>query len=330
MYHSILVPLDGSPLSEQALPVACELACRSRATLRLVHVHVPVTATPIHIDGMPVVDENLQSLGKAHAHAYLDRIRDRLGTQVFPIAVAVLDTSDPDAHEPTVPATLAAHAATSGTDLIVMTTRGRGGLARLWLGSVAAALVLASPVPVLSLRPGEPVSPAEHSHVFRRILIPLDGSARAEAILEPALALGDLAGAEYTLLQVVEPFGLAGYAPHAHAIRLNAQVTQEGHAAAQHYLNDLAERLRAGGRKVHTRTRLAERPADAILAVAREEGSDVIALATHGRSGLTRLVVGSVADKVRRGAEMPVLLYRPQAPDESTGRCRAAAVALPA
>jgi nucleotide-binding universal stress UspA family protein len=82
--------------------------------------------------------------------------------------------------------------------------------------------------------------------------------------------------------------------------------------------------------KLGLRSRLAERPADAILAVAREEGSDVIALATHGRSGLTRLVVGSVADKVRRGAEMPVLLYRPQATDESTGRCRAAAVALPA
>ena len=111
-------------------------------------------------------------------------------------------------------------------------------------------------------------------------------------------------------LQTNKPVG--GYAPLARAVHLDAQVTQAVRAERQHYLDDLAQRLRAGGRQVHTRTLLAAAPAVGILDAARATGADLIALATHGRSGLARLLIGSVADKVRRGADMPVLLYRPQ------------------
>ena len=76
---------------------------------------------------------------------------------------------------------------------------------------------------------------------------------------------------------------------------------------------ELAQRLRSGGRQIHARTLLGAQPAMAILDAAQMHGADLIALATHGRSGLARLLIGSVADKVRRGADMPVLLYRPQA-----------------
>jgi nucleotide-binding universal stress UspA family protein len=146
--------------------------------------------------------------------------------------------------------------------------------------------------------------------VFQHILLPLDGSALAEQILEPALALGDLTRAAYTLLHVVELFVLPGYAPLAQAVHLDAQMTQAVQTERQHYLDDLAQRLRAGGRQVHTQTILSAQPAVAILDTA--QGADLIALATHGRSGLARLLLGSVADKVRRGADMPMLLYRPQ------------------
>jgi nucleotide-binding universal stress UspA family protein len=168
-------------------------------------------------------------------------------------------------------------------------------------------------VPVLSLRPAEPVPPIDHPPVFRHMLIPLDGSALAEQILEPALALGDLMRAAYTLLHVVELFVLPGDTPVPHAIHLDAQMTQEIQAERQRYLDNLAQHLRAGGRQVHTRTLLAAQPALAILDAAQTHSADLVALATHGRSGLARLLIGSVADKVRRGADMPVLLYRPQA-----------------
>jgi nucleotide-binding universal stress UspA family protein len=166
----------------------------------------------------------------------------------------------------------------------------------------------------LSLRPNEPVPPNDLPPVFQHILIPLDGSALAEQILKPALALGDLTQAAYTLLHVVEPFVVPGYAPLARTAQLDVQVTQTALAEAQRYLDDLAQRLRDDGRQVHTRALLATQPAVAILDAARAHGADLIALATHGRSGLARLLIGSVADKVRRAADMPVLLYRPQAP----------------
>src|ERR671924_671750 len=78
MYRSILVPLDGSPLSEYALPTACDIARRSGAILRLVHVHMPATPNPIYVEGLPVIDERMQSLDRDHERVYLERIRDRI------------------------------------------------------------------------------------------------------------------------------------------------------------------------------------------------------------------------------------------------------------
>jgi nucleotide-binding universal stress UspA family protein len=313
MYRSILVPLDGSPLIEYALPAACDIARRSGATLRLVHVHRSATPNPIYVEGVPVIDERLQSLGTDHERAYLEHIRDRISAeQGLRVTIALHDPANQIGRDTTIADALAADAGATDTDMVEMTTHGRGGLARFWLGSVADALVHVSPVPVLSLRPNEPAPPIDHPPVFRHILIPLDGSALAEQIVEPALALGDLMRAAYTLLHVVELFVLPGDTPAPHALHLDAQMIQEIQAERQRYLDDLAQRLRASGRQVDTRTLLAAQPAVAILDAVQTHGADLVALATHGQSGLARLLIGSVADKVRRGADIPVLLYRPQ------------------
>ena len=79
MYRSILIPLDGSPLSEYALPVACDIARRSGAALRLVHVHVRATPDPIYVEGLPVIDERMQSHDIDHERAYLEGPRARNG-----------------------------------------------------------------------------------------------------------------------------------------------------------------------------------------------------------------------------------------------------------
>jgi nucleotide-binding universal stress UspA family protein len=313
MYRSILVPLDGSSLSEYALHVACDIARRSGAALRLVHVHRHAAPDPIYVEGLPVIDERMQSLGKDHERAYLERIRDRISAeQGLRVTIALHDPANQVGRDTTIADALAADAAATDTDLVVMTTHGRGGLARFWLGSVADTLVHVSSVPVLSLRPAEPVPPIDHPPVFRHMLIPLDGSALAEQILEPVLALGDLTRATYTLLHIVEPLVQPDYALLAPTVQLDTQLTQAALAKGQRYLDDLAQCLRVDGRQVHTRALLAAQPAAEILDAAQAQSADLIALATHGRSGLARLLLGSVADKVRRGADMPVLLYRPQ------------------
>jgi nucleotide-binding universal stress UspA family protein len=155
--------------------------------------------------------------------------------------------------------------------------------------------------------------------VVRRVLIPLDGSVLAEQILEPALALGAATQAEYMLLRVVQAMIPGGYIPASAKVsglgepllkQLQALHRQEW-AGAQGYLEGLAERLRARSLTVQTRVVSHEQPAAAILDDAQKNAVDLIALATQGRGGLKRLLLGSVADKVLRGATIPVLVYRP-------------------
>jgi nucleotide-binding universal stress UspA family protein len=212
-------------------------------------------------------------------------------------------------------------AAESGADLVVMTTHGRGPLARFWLGSVADELVRRSPVPLLLVRPRETAPDPGQEPDLGRVLLPLDGSTLAEQIIEPAVALGGLAGAEYTLLRVVRP------AVWVHAVLESPDARREAQSLldrvedlrrqvlkeAEDYLTGVAQRLRARGLRVQTRVAVDEHPAGAILHEAAAGGAGLIALATHGRRGLSRLLLGSVADKVVRGAPVPVLVHRPAA-----------------
>jgi nucleotide-binding universal stress UspA family protein len=144
------------------------------------------------------------------------------------------------------------------------------------------------------------------------MLIPLDGSELAEQVREPAIALGSLMDAEYVLIRVVE----CGLVPEGHPLlgelRAAGQLRLEKRKAeAQAYLDRVAERLRSEGFRIQTHLVVAESVATAVLDMARNKDIDVIAIATHGRSGLKRLLLGSVADKIVRGTFTPVLVYRP-------------------
>jgi nucleotide-binding universal stress UspA family protein len=145
----------------------------------------------------------------------------------------------------------------------------------------------------------------------RSILIPLDGSTNAEAILPHVLALSQAAQAECTLLRVVESVMVAGSMPANPAVReLDEQLIDQLRADAQIYLEQVAERLAAQGLTTRIEVVVAPQAAIAILEQARQDRIDLIAMVTHGRRGLARVVLGSVADNVLRGATTPVLLHR--------------------
>lgn len=305
MLRTIVVPLDGSAFGEQALLPACAIASRAGAELRLVHVHSS-SAAPIYVAGEPVIDDKLGSLHQQHERRYLEQIKARLVAQLpaLRVAVAVYDRSLESIVNEGVGAFLAQQlTAQADVDLVVMTTHGRGGISRFWLGSVAEALVRQSHVPILLVRPQEGEPDWTQLPVYYKILIPLDGSALAEQILEPVLNLGRLMAAEYTLLQVIEPL-YPTYNQLAHSDELDEAAVQ----TAQQYLQQLSQQL-AGDQPVQVQTPVSSATAETILTVAADH--DLIALATHGRSGWQRLLVGSVADKVLRGATQPVLIYRP-------------------
>jgi nucleotide-binding universal stress UspA family protein len=294
MYRSILVPLDGSAFGEYALPFALSLARRTGAKLHLAHVHV--APAPILADA---TDADLRAAERMYVEALVQRIG---AFWDVPLTTMLLDGP--------VTQTLDDYARASKADLIVMTTHGRGALSRFWLGSIADALIRRAAVPVLLVRPQEQPLDIEHEPAVKRILIPLDGSPLAEQVLTHATTVGRLTQAEYTLLQAIEPL-YVGYGTELYGVAMEMQAMDRLQTLAQEHLDKVAAGLRAEGLCVHTATAV-DLATTAILSYAHEHAVDMIALATHGRSGLARFVMGGVADKIIRGATVPVLLYRPQ------------------
>jgi nucleotide-binding universal stress UspA family protein len=191
-----------------------------------------------------------------------------------------------------------------------MTTHGRGGIRRAWLGSVADQLIRTSDAPILIKRPGDGAA-AERPIALADILIPLDGSPIAEAVLEPAAALARLWDAEISLVQVVRPIVLTSDPPLPFPSGYSDQVTAMRRESAQDYIRDVAERLRESGVKASGVAVIGGGIADTLLDLAQAERVSLMAVATHGRGGVRRVVLGSVADKLVRGAEVPLLVVRP-------------------
>jgi nucleotide-binding universal stress UspA family protein len=297
MYRSILVPLDGSGFGRHALPVAAAIARRTGGRVHLAHVHVPVEAVEV-FGGLTDPDS------RAAERSFLEEVARALAAAGVPAETALLDG-------PTVRA-LQRHAKECRADLVVMTTHGRGPLARFALGSVADPLVRRLPVPVLLVRPGEDPPDLGRAAPPRHLLIALDGSERAEAMLPAAVGLGELVGARVTLLRVVGPPELV--IPDPNGLLIPCQdpgATDRLRRDALAYLERLAAPWRQRGLDVRARAVVGADPAAAILEEAGALGCDLIALETHGRRGLARLVLGSVTDRVVREAAAPVLTHSP-------------------
>jgi nucleotide-binding universal stress UspA family protein len=301
MYQSVLVPLDGSPFGEQALPLALNIASRANVPLQLVHVHVPLAML---YAGPRDMEDGRESLVRNQGQAYLEHIVQRLTAAAsVPITGTLLDGAVSDA--------LLEHAATIGAGLTVMTTHGRGPLSRFWLGSIADTFLRRASMPILLIHPQEKAPDLLSEPMLRHILIPLDGSPLAEQILEPAVALGRVMNADYLLLRAVEPLLLVGHDALGYGVVPDLGDPGQQTDEAQIYLDRVADRLREKGLRVRTRVLAGSVAASAILDEANGQAASLIALATHGRHGLARLLLGSVADKVIRGAAIPILTIRP-------------------
>jgi nucleotide-binding universal stress UspA family protein len=306
MYRSIMVPLDESVFSEHALPLALSIARRSGAAVHLVQVHI-IPGPLYDVTGLPSLDGRMDAEARERERSYLSGLARHLAaTWNLTVTTALLDEAKPIAD------ILHQHALASGVELIVMTTHGRGGVSRALLGSVADALVRQASMPVLLVRPHTEaldLLDLTREQGIKQMLIPLDGSALAEDILEPALDMGRLMHAECSLLRVVTPIA-ADDAIDALLIDPDEQLLAHRQAEARAYLDQVAERIRDAGLSVQTHV-LVGPATETILAYSRQHQVDLIAMATHGRSGLARMFVGSVAEHVVRHAAVPVLLHRP-------------------
>jgi nucleotide-binding universal stress UspA family protein len=308
VYRSLMVPLDGSAFGEYALPLALGIARRAGASVELIHICTPPIPS-VFADGLvrPAAIEPPLELADEQVRAYLDQLAARL-SQHWKAPISTVVRYGPAAD------TLYAHALASGADLVVMTTHGAGPLSRIWMGSVADKLMRLLPMPILLTRPAEsPIDPLAdiYAPALQHVLIPLDGSALAEEIVRPAMALGILTGARYTLLQALDPL-VAEHTKPPYSVGLDRGMLAEVRKRALADLEKLADRLRAQSLQVQTRLVVAP-PHIAILDYAHDHAVDLIALSTHGHGGVARMLLGGVADKVVRGAGVPVLLQRPAA-----------------
>lgn len=304
MYRSVFLPLDGSRFSEQALPLALSLAKRG-AQLEVVHVHhtpldddwVPVT--PFRYEGLEESEREWNGSDRVRENAYLCNCVQNGNISTDGIALCKVLEGD------VVPA-LEKEIEETDPDLIVMATHGRGGVSRAWLGSTADTLVRDLHKPIILIRATEDDTPVELR--TDHILVPLDGSRLGESVLKHALELADPGVTRITLVRVVEP---AHVGPEF-AINVQSDTLIEERVEGAHdYLKELAAELRSEGHVVDTDVVVATSPATAILNYATVNTADIICMATHGRTGVKRLLLGSVADKVMRGASVPILLYRP-------------------
>jgi nucleotide-binding universal stress UspA family protein len=310
MSLTLLIPLDGSRFGEHALPLALTLARKTPVRLHLVHGHQRLDAAYAE---MQTFDETLDEQMRTQERAYLEHTAEAIHKVSPDLRVT---TALQDGH---VASVIQDQAKVCGADLILMTTHARGAMARFWLGSVTDELLRDSPVPLLLAHPQAHAPDLAASVKFDRWVIPLDGTELAEQVLEPALKLIEIFGAEITLLRVtkpvipvVVPLGVGTFGSIAQDMMdrvetLNKQVEQE----ATEYLFKVAGRLRSRGFRVNTQVVSEEQPGVAILHQTAT-GVDAIALGTHGHRGLKRMFLGSVADKVVRGAQIPVLVQRPR------------------
>lgn len=285
MLDRILVPLDGSPRAEQALERLRPLHERAEAEVLLVRA------------------AGAGQSAREEALAYLERTSSRLrgeGLAARPIvaeghpAEAVLDTAERER-----------------VDLIALTSHGSSGVRRWVFGSVAGKVLRASAVPVLLFRSFE--APESGGAVFRKILMPTDGSDHSLAAVPLVTWIGRLFNSEILVLyadaavHAVQPAFATAFAdpiPPAPLPLISSRGAENARRVAAMFIRD--------GFRVEARAVEGD-PARCILDAAREEAVGLIVMSTHGRSGVTRWVFGSVTEKVLGAAEAPVLIVRPVA-----------------
>ncbi len=301
MYKVIMVPTDGTGFDREAIRVALRMAERSDAKIRLVRV----LATGSFF-GMAAAAE-----GTAVAAEVVHSERDRALSELYALAAECRATSKADItvdlHAGPVADVLEGYARRHDVDLIVISTHGRSGISRLSLGSVTDSLIRHTTIPVLVVKPPTSYLNPQVSEAFKRMVVPLDGSTLAEQILPRVMALARLEEAEITLLNVLIPQS------HSQKEIVDPDLPwwDKDISLAQAYLFRIAGRLRRNGVPVTTDIVISQNVPNAIGDFAGRERADLIAIATHGRGGLARMIRGSVADAVMHSARMSMLVFKP-------------------
>ncbi len=298
MFSKILVPLDGSEIAERALAPALALANKPGAHLTFLRVPLVPTGWDRGIEGTdPYIEawaEQRYGMERKLAQDYLAKVKQQSLRDDVEVETKIMEGDV---------ATVILQAAAEH-DLVVMSTHGYSGLTKWMMGSVAEKVLTSASCPALVIRSPQPV---------RKILIPLDGSSLSETALAPGLELALRLEAEVVLLRIVPEVSVFEQAELATAGDTNiGSRLQEGFMAeGESYLDGLVTTPPESGFTIAREALIAPSPAERILDYSERHGIDLIVMATHGRTGLSKWVYGSVTEKVLRHTHCSMLVVRP-------------------
>ncbi len=294
MFQHLLVPLDGSSLAEMALPAAAYLARLLAARVTLLHLIERHPPDEVHHH-----DRHLTNA--AEAIAYLDEIKQRAFSEVE--VECHVHTSEID----DVARSIVEHISELAPDLIVMCTHGQGGWRRRLTGSKAQQVIALSKMPILLIPPAPEARAEFHC---ARILVPLDGEAEHEQGLRAAIDLARLCQAALHLVYVIptvdrlkgDDLATGRLMPHTMSVILD--MLQE---EAAEYLGCQIVDLREAGLTVTAEVVRGEE-VSAIVAAAKRQQADLIAMGTHGKSGMDAIWSGSLTPVISDRSPVPLLL----------------------
>ena len=298
MYKKILVPLDGSKISESVLPHARAFATALNIPVHLLQVMAPETRIP-SVAAQQDRSNNILTAEREHNGDYLKE----MSTSFFdPAAVSCLVRIGKPAE------VIIKVAATNLDTLIAMATHGRSGVRRWLLGSVAEKVLHGADNDLLLIRAIEPIERKGAAAHLERLVVPLDGSKLAEQAVPCAVELAKKMNLELILLRVYLMPGVAyptgSYAPDW---KLLDRETRE---RASEYLQETIRQLRNEGFDRVSSMVLEGSAAEKIIGVGRENSGSLIAMSTHGASGVGRWVLGSITERVIRHSDNAVLVIR--------------------
>lgn len=311
MYRRMLIPLDGSDLAEVVFTCAKELA--GRLDLEVILLHVGGSVLHEFAPMRRAYIGQAAEIIKRQIREVQKRIDIQPSGKRTKVREELVDGYAADE--------ILRYADEKAVDLILMATHGRSGAKRWTLGSVADKVLRASKVPVWLVRSGIPEETVSDQWTMKTMLVPLDGSEAAEAVFPHVETLAKQPGAEpieVVLLRVSEPPATPiYYGADLGEVPFNwgqfvQQETDRGKKVAREYLAKIEKRLKDNNIDRVRSVVLVGKADDMIVDYAKKNPFDLIVMATHGRSGLSRLVYGSVAANILHGVSSPIFLVKPQ------------------
>ena len=286
MYEKILVPLDGSEVAEQAIPYVERLTQKLKSEVILITVCLP--GDPLERALTEYIERRAEKIQPLGVNARSLCIEGDSATSIIDFAEK------------------------NKVGLIVISTHGKTGISHWPLGSIASKVVQRSNIPVFLVRSSQPGNaPADNE--LDKILVTLDGSQFSEAIIPHVEKLAKSMNSEVTLFRVIESAKLPQLAAYSDREKYEKDFMAKMEREAERYLAKKRTALESKGVKVNS-VFLTGKPVETILQYSEEKSANLVALTTHGFSGISKWAYGSVASKIIEGSPKPILLVRPPLP----------------